>query len=262
MNFVRVGGQTSCVAISHDDAAPSLVLDAGTGLRRLSAEMNGTPFDGTIVVSHLHWDHTHGIPFFRAGDRAGGRVRLRIPAQDGDPAELMARILSPPHFPVRLEELNGDWSVASIDEGTHDLEGFTVLAREIPHKGSRTFGYRVSDGRTAIAYLPDHMPTALGDGPDGTGEYHEAALALADGVDLLIHDAQYTAEELPARGSFGHAAAEYVVALAQRAGARTAVLFHHDPDRTDDQVEAIAAQVATGATCEVRIAREGDTVSL
>ena len=109
------------------------------------------------------------------------------------------------------------------------IEGFDVLALEIPHKGGRTFGYRVSDGRASIAYLSDHGPVALGPGPDGLGPYHEAALALADGVDLLVHDAQHTAEELPAAAAFGHSAAEYAVALAERAGAGRVLLFHHDP---------------------------------
>lgn len=260
--FIRTGGQTSCVAVAENGAQPTLVLDAGTGLRRLSKQMDGAPFDGTILVSHLHWDHTHGIPFFRAGDDDAARVRLMIPAQQEDPAALLARILSPPHFPVRLEELNGNWSVEAIEEGTHSIQNFTVLALEIPHKASRTFGYRVSDGKSAIAYLPDHMPTSLGAGPDGLGEYHDAAMALAKDVDLLIHDSQYTAEELPARAHFGHSAAEYVVALAERAGARGVALFHHDPDRTDDQVDEIAALVSKNATCEVMVAREGASLTL
>jgi phosphoribosyl 1,2-cyclic phosphodiesterase len=260
--FIRTGGQTSCIAVAPDDGPVNLVLDAGTGLRRLSRDMNGTPFDGTILVSHLHWDHTHGIPFFRAGDSADARVRLLIPAQEETPQALMARIMSPPHFPVTLDQLNGNWSVDFIDEGTHEISGFSVLAREIPHKGSRTFGYRVSDGHSSIAYMPDHMPTGLGPGPDGIGEYHESAMALVKDVDLLIHDAQYTTEELPTRGSFGHSAAEYVVALGERAGAHAVALFHHDPDRTDEQVDEIADRVAKDAGCEVIVAREGVTLSL
>ena len=94
-----------------------------------------------------------------------------------------------------------------------------MLALEIPHKGGRTFGYRVSDGRSSIAYLSDHGPSALGPGPDGWGPYHDAALALADGVDVLIHDAQHTADELPAAGACGHSAADYAVRLG-RAGRR------------------------------------------
>jgi hypothetical protein len=83
-------------------------------------------------------------------------------------------------------------------------EGFTVEAREVPHKGGRTFGYRVSDGHSAMAYIPDHCPTALGPGPDGWGEYHPAALALAAGVDLLIHDSFLLPDEVAAQASFGH----------------------------------------------------------
>ena len=97
----------------------------------------------------------------------------------------------------------GDWTFESLDPGEHHAGGFEVLALEIPHKGGRTFGYRVSDGRSSIAYLSDHGPSALGPGPDGWGPYHDTALALAADVDLLIHDAQHTAEELPSRVSLG-----------------------------------------------------------
>ena len=131
-----------------------------------------------------------------------------------------------------------------------------MLAREIPHKGGRTFGFRIDDGSSSFAYLSDHMPQALGPGPDGWGEYHEAACALADGVDVLLHDAQYTAEELPTRGYFGHAAAEYAVALGEKAGAGRVVLYHHDPARTDDEVDAIVARFA-GRAIPVEAAVEG-----
>ncbi len=122
----------------------------------------------------------------------------------------------------RLRASAGPGPSATSTEGTHNLAGFEVLAREIPHPGGRAFGYRVSDGRTSMAYLSDHGPIALGPGPEGWGPYHDAALALADGVDVLLHDAQYTAEELPARATFGHSAAGYAVQLAERAGARRA----------------------------------------
>jgi ribonuclease BN (tRNA processing enzyme) len=118
-------------------------------------------------------------------------------------------------------------------------------------------GLRISDGTSTLAYLSDHAPQDLGPGPDGTGALHPAALELADGVDLLIHDAQYTAEELPTRGSFGHAAAEYAVLLAREAGAEKLLLFHHDPARTDDEVEALAAAVSTTEGAVVEVAVEG-----
>jgi hypothetical protein len=136
-----------------------------------------------------------------------------------------------------------------------------VLALEIPHKGGRTFGYRVSDGRASMAYLSDHGPSALGPGPDGWGPYHEAALALADGVDLLVHDAQHTAAELPARVSWGHSAVDYPVRLGELAGARSVLLFHHDPGRTDAEVDDIVAGFADAAV-PVRGAAEGMVIDL
>ncbi|MDP9020329.1 MAG: MBL fold metallo-hydrolase, partial [Actinomycetota bacterium] len=238
--FARVGGHTSCVAITADgEHVPRLVLDAGTGLRRLSASLDGRPFRGTLILGHLHWDHTQGLPFFAAGDDPRAEVLVLGPAPPGETlAAVLARMISPPLFPICPMELRGSWEFRAIEPGRFHVEGFEVLVREIPHKGGRTFGLRVSDGNAAVAYLSDHAPQFAGPGDDGLGEYHAAGLELARDADLLIHDAQYTAEELSARGSFGHAAAEYAVGLGERAGARRLALFHHDPGRTDEQVEA------------------------
>jgi ribonuclease BN (tRNA processing enzyme) len=202
-DYIRYGGNTSCVALSHDGQAPSLVLDAGTGLQQLGRSMGGVTFQGSILLGHLHWDHTHGLPFFPNGDREDARVRLYLPAQPGG-RQVLDELFSPPHFPITTEELRGDWLVKELDEGTYDIEGFTVLAREIPHKGGRTFGFRVSDGTSTIAYLSDHSPITLGPGPDGFGEYHPAAVELVSGADLLLHDAQYTPAEFASRSTFGH----------------------------------------------------------
>ena len=219
-------------------APPTLVLDAGTGLRQLPSLLDGEPFRGSILLGHLHWDHTHGLPFCPAVDREDARVDLYLPEQ-GPPVEVLERWMSPPHFPISPLELRGEWSFISLEEGQHTIEGHAVLARDIPHKGGRTLGYRVSDGRASVAYLSDHSPHTLGPGPDGVGEYHQAAIELASGVDLLLHDAQYTEAELPDRGDFGHAAAEYAVGLAKEAGVGRLVLFHHDPNRTDDQLDRL-----------------------
>jgi phosphoribosyl 1,2-cyclic phosphodiesterase len=260
-DFVRYGGHTSCVAVAHDGAAPTLLLDAGTGVRRVTGLLGGQPFTGTILLTHLHWDHTQGLPFFRAGDRDDARVTLLLPdQQDGtDAEEVLARAMSPPHFPIRPRELRGSWSFGTISPGQLETGGFTVLAREIPHKGGRTLGYRVSDGHSVAAYVTDHCPTALGPGPDGLGEYHPAAVELAAGADVLVHDAQLLAEELAAEAAFGHAAADYVVALARRAGARRVVLFHHRPDRTDDALDQLAQRFAT-APLPVMVATEEQTL--
>lgn len=255
IEFVRYGGHTSCVALTHDGAdAPSLLLDAGTGLRRASALCPTGAFSGTILLSHLHWDHVHGLPFFSAADREDGRTDVLLPDQgEGSEAvEVLARGMSPPHFPVRPDELRGQWSFSCVAPGEFNVEGFRVVAHEIPHKGGVTFGYRVSDGHSSLTYMPDHCPSDLGLGEDGVGEYHPAALELAEGTDALVHDSQLVAEEIEREAWFGHAAAEYVAGLARAANARRAVLFHYKPDRTDDAMDAIvrrfAGQSVTAAT--------------
>jgi phosphoribosyl 1,2-cyclic phosphodiesterase len=262
--YVRYGGHTSCLALAPAGAgSPPLILDAGTGLQRAAALFDGAPFDGTIMLSHLHWDHVYGLPFFASGDRIGSRVRVLVPEQQNGTRAIQAvsGLMSPPYFPIGPEQLRGHWSCHSIDAGEHEVEGFTVLARELPHKGGRTFGYRISDGHATIAYMPDHNPTALGAGEDGLGEYHATALELARDADLLVHDAQLLIAELEAEASFGHAAADYAVALGERADSRSVALFHHRLDRTDDQLDALAARLAPAGS-GVIVAREGDVLNL
>lgn len=237
--FQRYGGNTSCVAIENDDGV-RLVIDAGTGIRGLGQLTGGRPFDGTILLGHLHWDHTQGLPFCPVIDHPDARVDVHAPRQAGTAVDtLLAGAMSPPNFPIGPQDLRGSWTWHSMDEGTVEIEGYSVQAREIPHKGGRTFGFRITDGSSTMAYLSDHMPTSLGEGADGLGVLHEAATELAADVDVLIHDAQYTAEELPTRGIFGHAAAEYAVSLGRHVGARHVILHHHDPARTDDEIDLI-----------------------
>jgi ribonuclease BN (tRNA processing enzyme) len=260
--FVRHGGNTSCVAIARDDADPTLLLDAGTGLARVCRLLSGRPFRGTILLGHLHWDHTQGLPFFCSGDQDDAVVRLLLPDQEGGSAEeLLARAMSPPHFPIRPSQLRGNWSFGHVQEGDHEIEGFSVHAREIPHKGGRTFGYRVDDGAHTMAYLSDHSPGSMGDGPAGFGPYHEAALALARDADVLIHDAQYTAEEYPERRTFGHSTIDYALGLAEAAGVGRVVLFHHDPLRSDDELDLMTPSPAL-STADVTVAREEQTIRL
>jgi phosphoribosyl 1,2-cyclic phosphodiesterase len=263
-SFAGVGGHTSCVAVAHDDErAPRLVLDAGTGLRNVTALVGEEPFQGTLLLGHLHWDHTQGLPFFAAGDRDGSRVRVIVPEQGVEPEALLARMMSPPFFPIEPTGLRGRWSFGTIGHGRHEVEGFSVVSRWMPHPGGPALGFRVSDGHSSLAYVSDHGPLALGPGPDGWGPYHDAVLELVDGVDLLLHDAQYTAAELARRPHFGHSAVDYAVALAGRGGVGRLLLFHHDPSRTDDEVEGLVRDARAGAgPIPVAAAVEGDTIVL
>jgi phosphoribosyl 1,2-cyclic phosphodiesterase len=258
--FVRYGGNTSCVALSHGTDAPTLVLDGGTGLQQLAPRLNGSAFRGTILLTHLHWDHTHGLPFFSSGDHDDASVSLVMPAQ-GDPVTLLERVISPPHFPITPAQLRGDWSFNNIEPGEYSIEGFSVQALEIPHKGGMMLGYRVSDGEASLAYMCDHSPIASGPGPHGFGEYHSNACALAQGADLLIHDAQHTAEEFPAVASFGHSAVDYAVGLGEFCEVGRVLLFHHAPARTDAELDRIEAGWQ-GRPLPVEAAREQMVIDL
>jgi phosphoribosyl 1,2-cyclic phosphodiesterase len=190
-----------------------------------------------------------GLPFFPPADRDDARVTLLQPAQ-GDPFEVLQGVMSPPYFPIRPNELRGTWHHVALEPGRHEIEDIGVLAREVPHKGGRAYGYRLTHDRRVVAYLPDHCPTTFGAGPLGLGEYHEAALELADGADILIHGAPFVAAELERATAFGHSTAEYAAALAKDAGAERLVLTHHMPARTDDDVESIAHGVGAQAAVE------------
>ncbi len=255
-DFVRYGGHTSCVAVTAAGAdRPSLVLDAGTGLRSLTGLLDGQAYDGSIVLSHLHWDHMQGVPFFAAGDRDAARVDLYLPAQDGKSGrDLLAQSFAPPSFPITPEGLRGQWAFPALTDGKHSIEGFTVTTVDIAHKGGRTFGIRVDDELGSLAYLPDHAPAA---------GISDELVQVLEGVDVLLHDAQFLEGERPVAVDYGHATVEDSVKLAHECGAGTLVLFHHSPVRTDDALDEIgrwAPGLAGGLP--VVVAREGMTLDV
>jgi phosphoribosyl 1,2-cyclic phosphodiesterase len=244
VEFARVGGHTSCIAVSVGDALPTLVLDAGTGLQSLRPVFGDRPFAGAVLLTHLHWDHVQGLPFLPALDRDDARVVLAQPAQ-GDPVEVLSRAMSPPHFPIAPDGLRGAWTHLALESGKHQFGPFEVLARDVVHKGGRTFGYRVRHGDSVFAYVPDAL-----DAND------DAILELAADVDALVRGAPFVRDESARAEEFGHGTAEAAAAVAERAGARRLVLTHHSPYRTDDEVDAIARRL--GATA----ATEGMTLDL
>lgn len=227
--FDRYGGDTSSVAVAHAGEPPRLVLDAGTGLRRLSDLLGTEPFRGSILLTHLHWDHTHGLPFAPAVDRDDAEVDVYLPAQGEDPVKVLSRAVGPPHFPVAAAQLRGRWRFHALGAGRLMIEGFEVLADDVPHKGGRTFGYRVSDGGTSIAYVPDYW----------LSEAKSEPVDLVAGADLLLHDSQFLAAEMDGNAFLGHSSVDYAVGLAHRHGVRRVALFHHDSSRTDDEIDEI-----------------------
>jgi phosphoribosyl 1,2-cyclic phosphodiesterase len=264
--IVRYGGNTSCVSLDIAGVEP-ILFDLGTGLRYFGAgQPADEPFTGTCLLSHLHWDHIQGIPFFTPLLRDGSEVAVYAPEQlDGLSVEqVFADTIKPPLFPVDLallpgtvrfhEILNSDFTLV---EGSDSTPRIDVKARQIPHVGN-TVGYRVECNGASVAYLSDHqMPC------DGSLTASEGALELCAGADLIIHDAQFTPDEFVGKCDWGHCTIDYAVWLAVESGAKRLALFHHDPSHHDDELdELFDAAIASGARqgLDVFGAREGQTV--
>ena len=252
-DFAGVGGHTSSVVITPSHRGGTrLLLDAGTGLSSVPA--GAAPFEGDILLTHLHWDHVQGIPFFPAGDTDDARVRVHLPAQGeatpqrpGSAAALLSAFMSPPHFPISCHELRGRWTFEAIEPGRLTVGTLNVTAIEVPHKGGRTFGYRVEEDGAVMAYLPDFCPR--GDGA-------RACRSVAQDVDILLVGGMFSDAEGALAGSFGHATAGQVRALAETARVGTTVVVHHAPNRTDRQVEKLWAGVCAAGK-PVQVGREG-----
>jgi ribonuclease BN (tRNA processing enzyme) len=256
--FVRYGGHTSCVAVLPDGDGPlALLLDAGTGARDLPALLGNAAFVGDVVLTHLHWDHVQGLPFCPSLDHPDARVTVHLPTPDGaDAAALLARGMSPPHFPIGPDGLRGAWTFAGTAGGFTRGATVVTLAR-IGHRG-RTHGVRVEHHGRSVAYLPDHSPATA------CPTQLDAAERLAADADVLLHDAQFTAAERQVADAYGHATVDDAVAFARRCGVRHLVLTHHAPTRTDDQLDDIAraARCVPQPALQVTVAIQGTVLDV
>jgi phosphoribosyl 1,2-cyclic phosphodiesterase len=262
--IVRYGGNTSCVSLDIPGADP-ILFDLGTGLRYFGeSHPRGVPFKGTCLLSHLHWDHIQGVPFFAPLLSSGSVVNVFGPSQsDGRTVEaVFAESIRPPLFPIDLAMLPGTMSFVDVGDDDFVIDGgsagdIKVMARVIPHIG-RTLGFRVEWNGSSVAYLSDHqMPH------DGSFAATDGARELCCDVDLLIHDAQYTPAEFAMKRDWGHCTIDFAVWLANESNVRRLALFHHDPSHHDERLdELFAVAVTDGARCGVDVfgATEGLTV--
>lgn len=259
-DIIRYGGNTSCVSVLSPGSQP-ILFDLGTGLRYFGREClsRDTKFVGTCLLTHSHFDHTQGLPFFAPLLNPDTVFRVHGPRQDDGMSvkQMFDKLVSPPLFPVGLDRIPGAIDFVDTNEGEFFVDRVKVTAKYIPHVGP-TFGYRLDFNGRSIAYLPDHQQPK-----DGSHGISDASRELVDGVDLLIHDSQYTPEEFARKADWGHCTAEYAVWVATTHGVKNLALFHHDPSRSDDALDArLSCLRSTGASagCNVFAAHEGQTV--
>ena len=210
--------------ISEPDCAPSAKR----------SRLDGT-FRGTALLTHIHWDHVQGLPFFPPADRIGARFDVFGPQQaEGTLAEVLDDFMRPPYFPVTCSELRGDIVFHDVLKDDLTLGAAEIMIRPVPHCGP-TVGYRVRWAGATVTYISDHQA------PLGLDSVADSVLELADGADLLIHDAQYTRSEFAEKAHWGHCTVDYAVKVAQEAGVKRLVLFHHDPSHGDELVDRLLA---------------------
>jgi len=260
---VRYGGNTSCVEVGLADGS-LLVLDAGTGIRSLGDELAERGCKSVhLLLTHLHLDHLEGLRFF--GPLWNPEVSIEIwgpPSPTSSLRDRIARSFSPPLFPLDLRDVPARVSFHDVPREPWTLGGFSLSALLVVHPGP-TVGYRVEAGGATFAYLPDHEP-ALAGGSDGPLDWVSGG-ALAEGADLLLHDAQYFEEEYEARIGWGHSSVADAVAYAEAVEARRLLLFHHEPlhdDESLDRLEARARELAGRNGDGPTLAREGMVVEL
>jgi phosphoribosyl 1,2-cyclic phosphodiesterase len=259
----RYGGNTSCVAVRVPGEAP-ILFDLGTGSRHLGAELVARgERRATALVSHLHWDHIQGLPFFPFLLQPGNHLTVVGPGQDGTTLESAVRdFLRPPVFPVELAALPATVGFVEVESGSLELGSVTVTVAPCPHVGP-TSAYRLDAGTASVVYISDHQQPV-----DGSLQPAPEVVELCRGVDVLIHDAQYGHDEFARKATWGHCTVDFAVEVAARSGARRLVLYHHDPthdDATLDRFLAWGRELAAGrfdvvAAWEGLVMRSGDVV--
>ena len=267
----RYGGNTACLSVTNGRGG-LVILDAGSGLRGLGhdlmQQLQGNSLRADLLLTHTHWDHIQGLPFFKPLSARGNEVRIRGAAQEGVPLEdILGRQMDPMVFPVPLRALAARIEVLEVAEGTFEIDGFRVDAVRLRHPGT-TLGYILepAQGGRRFAYLTDNELGPGGTYPVGP-RWREELVRRLDGVDTLIHDAMYVDQMIAARAGWGHSTPRESVELAHDARVRRLILFHYEPEHDDSTMDRILADArAYAAKCApglvVDAAVEGLTFSL
>jgi phosphoribosyl 1,2-cyclic phosphodiesterase len=269
---VRYGGNTPCVELRTDEGG-LVILDAGTGMRELGRSLldraGGGSVEGEIFLTHAHWDHIQGIPFFAPLFQAGNRFTILGPRSlPASLREVLREQMSPAVFPVSFEELQARVEFEELAEERRSGLGYEVSALAVRHPGG-ALGYRFTDGNAggrALVYVSDNELSAAAQ-YDDPPRWRERFVAFARGAAVLVHDATYKAEEYVDFVGWGHSTYDDAVALALEAQVERLVLFHHRPERTDDEIDQCvtycqAMADARGGQVQVLAAAEGMTLTV
>ena len=266
---VQYGGNTSCVEV-RSKSGTLIVIDAGTGSyqlgRKLMAEFNGQ-INGHMLITHTHWDHIQGFPFFAPYFVPTNEWHVYGPSGFGPTLnEALSGQMQYTYFPISMEYLGANLTFHDLAEGSFKIGDITVRAKYLNHP-ALTLGYRLEADGVSVVYSCDHEPhshaCALGDGPI-TGNDHDHAEFLAE-ADLVIHDSQYVAEEYESKIGWGHSTYEYAQRICEYADVKQLMFTHHDPTRTDYQVEQIVKKIHKRfgkRKLKSKPASEGTTINL
>ncbi len=268
---LRFGGNTSCVEV-RTSSNTLLIIDCGSGLHGLGQALmaaENTVENGHILISHTHWDHIQGIPFFAPFFVPGKKWQIYAPSGLGQSLqETLAGQMQYSYFPVRLDQMGAEIGYHELVEGTFDIEGVRINTRYMNYT-ALTLGFRIEADGAVLVYATDHEPfmPQLASGRGEISGRDRRHCEFLSGADLLIHDAQFTADEYSSRIGWGHSTIEYATAVARAGGARRLAFTHHDPLRTDDALEKLEraardSQPAGAHFPDIIAAAEGQLIEL
>jgi phosphoribosyl 1,2-cyclic phosphodiesterase len=273
-NTVRYGGNTTCIEV-RTDLNELIILDAGTGIFPLSqALLAELPVTANVFITHSHWDHIQGLPFFVPNFIPGNRLRLHgafDPVSGRGIDQVMSVQLQYSYFPVREAEMKAEIEYVTLTPEQQVQVGSATITPYLLNHPVINFGYRIDCGGKSVFFTGDHEPpwNIYAPEDEGFAEYQsfvdekaEAIRAGMRGVDVLIADCSYSAEEYPAKKGWGHGSFESSMAMAQAVGAKVLYCTHHEPTRSDDALEAVFQQALANAqpqNVDCRLAREGET---